>query len=332
VGDDYELPNSTAYNETCAQIGNFMWNWRMLSINAEARHSDMMEHSLYNSIISGVGLEGKSWFYTNVLRWYGAEHKLLSQDAYQRFQPGRVHVCCPSNLVRTMASLHGYMYSVSVDGLWVHMYGANRFKGKLLNNSPIEWIQETNYPWDESIKLIVKEAPQDPFAIHLRIPAWADQASLTLNESAVSVKPVPGTYVVLKRHWVEGDVIELILPMRVRLLEGHPRVESTRNHLAVMRGPLLYCLESADLPKGLSVAEIHIPRDIRLNIRHDQDLLNGVTLLEGEAYARRLGDWSGPLYREVQREPSEKVQIRLIPYFAWCNRGISEMTVWLPSV
>jgi DUF1680 family protein len=331
VGDDYELPNSTAYNETCAQIGNFMWNWRMLNINTQAKHADIMEHSLYNSIISGIGLDGRSWFYTNVLRWYGAGHKLLSQDAYQRFQPGRVHVCCPSNLVRTMASLHGYMYSISAEGVWVHMYGANEFKGNLLDNSPVEWIQETNYPWDETIRLTLKKVPKDPFTIRLRIPSWADQASLTVNGDIVGTPLLPGTYAQANRRWKEGDVIELILPMRVRLLEGHPQVETTRNHLAVMRGPLLYCLESLDVPEGLSVSEIHLPGDTRLNARHDQNLLEGITVLEGEACARRSGDWTGALYREAQPRPYEKVRIKLIPYFAWCNRGISEMTVWIPQ-
>jgi hypothetical protein len=332
AGDEYELPNGTAYNETCAQIGNFMWNWRMLCINAEARHAEVMEHSLYNSIISGVGLEGKSWFYTNVLRWYGSEHRLLTQDAYQRFNPGQKHICCPSNLTRTIAGLHGYLYSASDDGFWVHMYGANAFSGKLPDGSSVEWIQETGYPWDETVKITLKRAPGASFAIRMRIPSWADGASVSINGNPFGERPVPGTYLELNRAWKEGDVVELVLPMRVRLVEGHPRVETTRNHLAVFRGPILYCLESPDLPEAFKVPEIYLPREVKLAPRHDRDLLGGVTILEGEAVARRQGDWSGSLYREVRPETPVNVPLRLIPYFAWCNRGVSEMTVWIPAI
>jgi DUF1680 family protein len=334
AGTEYELPNSTAYNETCAQIGNFMWNWRLLHIQPDARYTDVMELSLYNSILSGIGLEGKSWFYTNVLRWYGAEHRLLTQDAYQRFPPAKLHICCPSNLLRTMASVHGYLYSVSPEGVWVHHYGANEWQGLLADGSPIEWKMETDYPWDGKINITIREALPSPFTVHLRIPEWARGASVKVNGSQVEVAGgiQPGSYAALTRSWKSGDVIELVLPMTVRLLEGNPKIETTRNQLAVFRGPILYCLESTDLPEGWRVEDMILPRDCQLSARHESDLLGGVVVLEGNLLARRQEDWSGVLYREINTEAPESVSVKLIPYYAWCNRGISEMTVWMPTL
>jgi DUF1680 family protein len=334
AGTEYELPNSTAYNETCAQIGNYMWNWRLLHIRPDARYADVMELSLYNSIISGIGLEGKSWFYTNVLRWYGADHRLLTQDAYQRFPPAKLHICCPSNLLRTMASIHGYLYSVSTEGVWVHHYGANEWQGELADGSPIEWVQETRYPWDGQVVITLKSAPREPFTVHLRIPEWAHGASVSVNgaqtEAAGGIQP--GTYAAVTRSWQAGDVIELNLPMAVRLLEGNPKIETTRNQLAVFRGPVLYCLESVDLPEGFRVEDMILPRSSQLSARFDSDLLGGVTVLEGELLARRQEDWSGVLYREANTQPAVSVPVQLIPYYTWSNRGISEMTVWMPTM
>jgi len=251
AGPEYYLPNSTAYNETCAQIGNVFWNWRMLAISGNSQYADVIEHSLYNGILSGIGLDGVSWFYTNPLRWYGNEHPLLSNDAYERFQPGRNHICCPSNLVRTVASIHGYTYSISDEGLWVNIYGANTFDGKLIDVETrhavsLQLTQETDYPWDGKVKIILDTVSSANtgrdacatvrFSIMLRIPTWASSASMRINGEMSDVALVPGKYAAISRDWAVGDVIELDLPMEVRLIEANPRVEETRNHVAVMRG------------------------------------------------------------------------------------------------
>jgi DUF1680 family protein len=343
AGPEYYLPNSTAYNETCAQIGNVFWNWRMLAISGDARYADMIEHSLYNSILSGIGLDGASWFYTNPLRWYGSEHVLLSQDAYERFQPGKRHICCPSNLVRTIASIHGYTYSVSDEGLWVNLYGANTFDGRLTDGTELRLTQETDYPWDGKVKITLEAVnPPGPlfqrgklsaarkFSIMLRIPAWASGASAKVNGEMSDVPVVPGDYAAIGRSWTAGDVIELDLPMKVRLMEGNPHVEETCNHVAVMRGPVLYCLESIDLPEDVRVSEVRMPRNVELKPRHDKRLLGGVTVLEGEAHIIREGDWTGILYREISGDQPQPVRITLVPYYAWSNRGVSQMTVWMP--
>lgn len=336
AGDDFELPNSTGYNETCAQIGNVLWNWRLLAASAEARYAELIEHTLYNSVLSGIGQDGASWFYTNPLRFYGRAHKLLSQDAYERFQPGRVHVCCPSNLVRTIAGVHGYVYGTSEASLWVHLYGASAFDGQLAAGARFAVTQQTDYPWDGRVRFTVDAAPDAAVCLMLRIPSWARGATLTtvaVDGDRVTATAEPESYARVERRWSAGDVVELDLPMRSRLIEGHPKIEAVRNQVAVMRGPLLYCLESHDLPAvpaGVSVLDVFLPPDIELRARHLPDLLGGVTVLEGEAEAIREPPWTGTLYRELERATSEPLPVKLIPYYAWANRGTSEMTVWLP--
>ena len=331
AGHPYELPSSTAYNETCTQIGSAMWNWRMLLIDPQARYADIMELQIYNSILSGIGIEGASWFYTNVLRWYGQEHHLLSADSYERFQPGdperrRAHICCPTNVLRTVAEWHNYQYTTSKRGLWVHHYAANA-----LDCGPFKLTLDTDYPWDGEITIRIEAAPAGKTSLMLRIPPWAKGAKLAINGEPSRVAKRPNTYARVTREWAPGDEVKLALPMVPRLVEAHPKVEALRNQVAVMRGPILYCLESPDLPEGVRVPEIHIPRRAKFVARHEPDLLAGVTVLECEARRVPEGEWSGALYRPVANTRGEKLTVRLIPYFAWANRGVSEMSVWLPA-
>jgi DUF1680 family protein len=334
AGPDYFLPNATAYNETCAQIGSFMWNWRMLVITGEARYADLMEQLIYNSILSGIGLDGASWFYTNVLRWHGQEHQLMSQDSHQRFQPGqpprRTHICCPSNLLRTIAELGGYFYSVSDEGIWVNHYAANVFDIAMANGAAMKLEQETDYPWDGKIRITVNAPKRKEFAVMLRIPEWVREATLKVNGQAVRDDVRPGKYFRLNRIWSAGDVIELNLPMPVQLIEANPLVEELRNQVAIKRGPIVYCLESVDLPESIRISEVVIPHNIELKPRFDKELLTGVTVLQGKAEVCREGDWSNRLYRQLPPQKPRTVSIRLIPYYAWSNRGMAEMTVWMP--
>ncbi len=330
AGPPYDLPNATAYNETCAQIANAMWNWRMLAIRGEARYADFIEETTYNSILSGIGLDGASWFYTNPLRWHGREHALLSQDAHERFQPGRIHICCPSNLLRFVAEMHGCAYSVSEEGLWANLYGANEFSGHLADGTALGLVQKTEYPWEGEVVIEVARGAGRSFGIMLRIPGWAEGARVRVNGKAAPVRAQAGTYARIERTWSAGDQIALSLPMKPRLVEAHPRVEHARNQAAIMRGPIAYCLESPDLPEGVEVPEVYLPRRARLSARFVPDLLGGVTVLEGEAGRIPQGDWSGRLYRPLGKTRLEKVKVRFVPYYAWANRGVSRMTVWLP--
>jgi DUF1680 family protein len=325
AGPPYYLPNATAYNETCAQVGNFMWNWRMLCITGQAKYADVMEREMFNGFLSGISLDGKRFFYSNPLRWYGAEHALLNNDTLLRHEIGsRNRICCPTNVMRTLAELHTYLYTTDANSLWVHHYGGSTF-----DDDAFRIRQDTDYPWNGTVKITIGQAPTGS-AIRLRIPSWAKGATVRVNGQANAGKTRPGTYATLRRDWQAGDEIVLVMPMDVRLMIAHPKVEADRGQVAVMRGPIVYCLESTDLPPGVALADVVIPRDIELAPHRDRALLGGATVLEGQAHVHRQGDWSDGLYKELSEQNSQAIAIRLIPYYAWANRGVSEMSVWLP--
>jgi DUF1680 family protein len=213
--------------------------------------------------------------------------------------------------------------------VWVHLYAGSRLDTRL-GGSAVVLTQETGYPWDGAIKITLDQAPAAEMALRLRIPGWANDWSIAVNGKAGEVSAGPGSYAVLKRRWSPGDTVELSLPMPVRLIEAHPKVEEARNQVAIQRGPIVYCLEGIDLPQGVSLADVHIERDIRLSPRHDRALLGGVTVLEGDAWCAPAGDWRGSLYRTLGTEPARSMPLRLIPYYAWNNRDVTEMSVWLP--
>ena len=176
----------------------------------------------------------------------------------------------------------------------------------------------------------VEEAPGEPLTLALRIPAWAEGANLTVNGEETEADLTPGDYARIERAWAAGDEVALTLPMPVRMMEGHPRIDATQGRVAFMRGPIVYCLEWADLPEGVAVPEVRIPRDIELTARHAPDLLGGVTVLEGEALRADPKNWSGRAYRPMGSTQLTPLDITLIPHYAWANRGMGEMSVWLP--
>ncbi len=330
-GVEYELPNRLAYTETCANIALAMWNWRLLLLEGEAKYADIVELVLYNSMLSGMGIEGKDFYYNNPLRRYGDE---LPRIIRQQDDPLRashlVCYCCPPNIARTIASLNGWAYAKSADALWVHLYGSNTLD-TAIGGGRLKMTQTTEYPWDGSVRLLINEAPDAELALHLRVPAWAEGATLEQG-GAAAVQVRAGAYHTLRRRWRKGDRIELRLPMEPRLVQANPYVESARNQVAVMRGPLVYALESPDLPAGVRVSEIAVPAGVRFTPRFDRALLGGVTVLEGEARRIPEGEWTGRLYRTLRPPQMHPIRIRLIPYFAWANRGMSHMTVWLPVI
>ena len=343
-GADYELPGRTAYNETCANVAHAMWNRRMLALTGDARYADVIEQVLYNSMLSAVAADGKGFFYANPLARDDRTDGLSQHHTARRWA---VHTCycCPPQVTRTIAKLHTWVYDVSDARLWVHLYGGSTLATALGDGSPVRLTQETAYPWDGRAKVAVDEAPGGEFAVMLRIPGWADGARITVNGKAFVGPAEPGTYAVLRRAWAAGDVIELDLPMRVRLMAAHPKVEDLRGRVAVMRGPVVYCLESPDLPEGVRVSDVAIPAGIAFAPRFEKDLLGGVTVLRGrgvKAGARRSeplpadgGEGRDVLYRELKADTKKEVggdalDVTLIPYFAWANRGVSHMTVWMP--
>jgi len=333
-GAPYQLPNRTAYNETCANIANAMWNWRMLTLTGDAKYADVMERVFYNSMVSAIGIEGKDYFYSNPLRRAGKDVPLLNNDSATRW-PNTTPAspvfcfCCPPNIARTIAQLHTYAYGVSVDAVWVHLFGGNRLETKLPDGSPITLSQKSDYPWEGKVTITLVQAPLKEMALRLRIPGWADQATVTVNGKNSSAEARPGSYCKLRRRWAPGDTVELDLPMPVVMLECHPLVEENRNHLAVMRGPLVYCLEAVDLPSGVSLDNVRLPRDAQWKTRYESGLLRGVMVLETQARLLPSSNQAS-LYRRAVNSTMQPVPLRLIPYYAWCNRGVSEMTVWLP--
>jgi DUF1680 family protein len=324
----YELPNATAYNETCANIGNAMWNKRLLELTGEAKFADVMELVLHNSALSPINIDGTRFCYTNPLA-RSAWTPMLSQDTPQRWSEFKCY-CCPPQVARTLAKTHEWAYSLSDDGVWVNLYGSSVLDAELPGLGRVKLTQETDYPWDGTITITVEASPAAEFVLRLRIPGWADSATLTVNGEPAESAAVPGTYAALKRRWLAGDVVTLELPLRPRLMMAHPEVEEAHNQVAVMRGPVVYCLEAVDLPDDVPVHEVHLPRDIELTARFEAEPLGGLTVLEGTACRRRNPDWSAMLYAELPNTACESLPIRLIPYYAWLNRGQHDMRVWLP--
>lgn len=329
-GRPYQLPNMTAHNETCANIGNVLWNWRMLQITGDAKYADVLELALYNSVLSGISLDGDRFFYTNPLSASG-------QYPYQlRWHGGRVNYirlsnCCPPNVVRTIAEVSNYAYSVSGKGLWLHLYGGNSLSTHLKDGAALKLSQQTAYPWDGKITVTLQAAPVTPFTIFMRIPGWSRNARVLINGKPAGVGAVPGQYASIHRSWKAGDVITLQLPMPVTLMESNPLVEETRNQVVVKRGPIVYCLESADLPKGANLFNIVLPDQAKLQpvpMKIDNSNLMGLT---GNALLRKDTGWKNTLYREAAVNDTRPVKVTFIPYYAWGNRELSDMTVWVPK-
>src|SRR6185436_6407249 len=323
-GKDYQLPNMTAHNETCANIGNVLWNWRMFLLTGESKYADIVELELYNSVLSGVSMDGKKYFYTNPLaaskdypydlRWGGGRQAYISKSN-----------CCPPNTVRTIAEVSNYMYSIGDDGLYINMYGGNELKTKLKDGSSITLTQETNYPWDAKITIRIKESPKTPFMIHLRIPGWCKKYKLLFNGKLPEM--YGRTEGFISGTVRTGDKIELTLDMPVTLIESNPLVEETKNRVTVKRGPVVYCLESADLPNQ-NVFDVIVPASIKLQPVPMKIADGNVMALTGQAKLLQNNNWKNSLYKELNTT-TKPVTIKLIPYYAWANRGKTDMTVWL---
>ncbi|HEX2035419.1 MAG TPA: beta-L-arabinofuranosidase domain-containing protein [Chloroflexota bacterium] len=316
-GSDFELPNERAYAETCAAIGGLMWNWRMLLISAEPRYADWMETALYNGILSGIGLNGTEYFYQNPLADRG-EH---------RRRPWFGTACCPPNIARLLLGLPGYLYTTSPEGLWVHHYAAGTVRAGVGAAETVSLQVDTRYPWDGRIQLTIRElwggAPEASpatWSLFLRLPGWCTSAALAVNGTPVADPALAGhprdgaAYVELRRPWREGDTVTLHLEMPVRLLAGDPRVEATAGHLALARGPLVYCVEAADNP-GRDVWGMSVSSQTRMAPIDAPHLLGGIVALQEER--------SGASGAEAP--------LSAIPYYAWANRTPGAMRVWLPA-
>ncbi len=326
-GMSYQLPNLTAHNETCANIGNLLWNYRMLDITADARYADIVELELYNSILSGISLNGTKFFYTNPLassadfpynlRWEGERQGYIALSN-----------CCPPNVVRTIAEAGSYMYSLSDEGLYVHQYSSNILSAELKDGSPIELEQQTDYPWNGNVMIMLKQAPAKDFSLFLRIPGWCKKADIKVNGETIYKNLKGSTYQSINKKWKAGDTIELVMDMPAKLIEANPLVEATRNQVAIKRGPVVYCLETADL-KDAHVFDVAIPANIQLSVQPQIIDNSHFMALKGQAQLLQHATWNDALYHEIDHE-LKPANITLIPYYAWANRGRDDMTVWMP--
>jgi DUF1680 family protein len=315
-GEDYELPNKTAYCESCAAIANAMWNHRMFLLGGDAKYIDVLERVIYNGFLSGISLSGDKFFYPN---------PLASDGNYER-SPWFGCACCPTNIVRFVPSLPGYAYAQQGNVLYVNLFIGGSATIEMANNT-VRLEQQTRYPWDGDVEITVKPKRSGEFTICVRIPGWAqnepvpsdlyrflnespEKVTLKVNGESVDLDINKG-FASISRRWERGDIIELGLPMPIRRVVSHPNVKDNAGRTAIQRGPVVYCLEGVDNPQGVS--KLVLPPDAKLHTECHGDLLGGIVTLKGQG-----------------KMPQKSVELIAIPYYAWAHRGKSEMAVWLP--
>ena len=324
-GDAYELPNFRAYGESCAAIGNMMWNWRMLAVTGDAKFTDVMERALYNGINSGMSLDGTLYCYRNPLAFDPSTGDKIRNPWYDV-------TCCPPNLERTFGSLPGYFYSTSADGIYVHLYDDSELNWHLENGVGLKVTQKTNYPWDGMVTIAVAPAQPSEFTFYVRIPSWTDHAQVIVNGKEVA-GGTPGKYLAINRRWSTGDVVQLKLNVVPQVIEANPRVADDTGRVAVQRGPLIYCLEEIDQPNGVSLSDVAVnpgrqPAD-QFKPEFRSDLLGGMVVLHHEGAVYERGVAEKLLYSDYKRDAdTRKVPLTFIPYYAWANRQASFMQVW----
>ncbi len=317
-GDNYELPNLTAYNETCAAIGSVYWNQRLFRLTGDAQYYDIIERTLYNGLISGISLDGKKFFYPNPLESDGKYQ--FNQGACTR-QPWFDCSCCPTNIIRFLPSVPELIYATIADSVYINLYISSN-ADIIVNQKKIEIIQQTDYPWHGKINITVNPEKKTTFTLKLRVPGWArnevvpgdlykyiaenpEKVSLLVNgkdENGVLDKG----YIEITRKWTRGDKIELTLPLAVRKVIAHEKVADDVNKIAFECGPIVYCAEEIDNHR---ISEITVPLDTKLNITKGAVLTENVNILRGKV---------------------DNQELILIPYYVWSNRGVGKMKVWLP--
>jgi DUF1680 family protein len=348
-GRAYQLPHTTAHAESCANIGMILWSERMLALGTagragapDARYADVIERIACNALLASISLDGTAYFYTNALRQVRdlpyplrmpgdtGQHPVPapppSDERLRR--PYLSCFCCPPNIARTLARFHERAASSSADGLFVHQYGGSGIRFSSDDGRGLTLHETSDYPWDGRITFTVDEATGGGVPLHLRVPDWSADAVLTVNGEAVPVS-APGTYARIERDWRAGDVVVLDLPMPVRMLRAHRLAEEATNQVAVQRGPVVYAVESVDLHDGVRLEQAALRRGAVLTPVEATLAGHRITALDGEIAV--LPDASSDaLYDDLGTDELRTAPVRLIPYFAWGNRGPSEMTVWLP--
>lgn len=327
-GDPYELPNQQAYTESCAAIATMFWNWRMMQAWPVGKYMDNFEQALYNGANSGLSLDGRLYCYRNPLELTGNPEDKIRNPWYDT-------TCCPPNLQRILASLPGYMYSTSNDGVWVHLYHASTLDWKLEDGTPIKVEQKTEYPWKGVVEMSVNPASMKEFSLHLRVPEWSAKSALTVNGRPWNMPAKAGSYIDIKRTWKAGDSVKLVLDVTPRMTQSNLRVRENVGKVAVERGPLLYCMEGLDQPEGTTVFDWYVNATApQWQEEWQSSLLGGVLTLKAKAErplelpATRSLYEKYPAWPPAQKKPGE---ITLIPYYTFTNRATTTMQVWIPT-
>jgi uncharacterized protein len=332
-GNNYELPNATAYNETCAAIANVYWNYRMFLLHGDAKYMDILEKSLYNGLISGVGLDGKSFFYTNAMQIKNSfRHKDMEATRSGWFECS----CCPTNLARLIPSIPGYMYAQKDDNLYINLF-INSHSDLTIRSKPVQVIQQNNYPWDGALAFNINPKAATAFNVMVRIPGWAQNKAIpsglywfqnnsdTKPVIKVNGQPVEYTiqngYASVNRTWKKNDVLEVNLPMDIRRVVASEKIKDDIGKIALQRGPLMYCAEWPD--NYGKTSNIIIPANAVFSSEFKADLLNGVTVLKSEVTA--------VIINNNESISTVKQPFTAIPYYSWANRGKGEMMVWFPT-
>jgi DUF1680 family protein len=327
----YDLPNETAYAETCAAIALAFWAHRMFHIDPHSRYIDVMERALYNNVLSGVSYEGDRFFYANPLTsfpyvnphepWKGVASRHFRREEWF-FCP-----CCPPNLARLVASIGGYFYSTTADRLYVHLYNQNMAHFEF-GGQAVQLEQQTSYPWDGCIQFTVKTDSPVQFELALRVPGWCRGYTLDVNGQQQTITLQNG-YAVLHRQWQNGDSVTLVLDMPIERMAPHPEIRHDAGQIALQRGPLVYCLEEVD--NGARLANIAIQGNVPLQVSFDAGLFGGISIISGEAVRIEPSSWPGEMYQpqSVVEYPRSPFQFKAIPYYLWANRDPGEMRVWI---
>lgn len=314
-GKNYELPNASAYNETCAAIAGIFWYQRMFMLHGDSKYIDVLERTLYNGFLSGISLSGNTYFYANPLASDGKWPFNVKVGATR--SPWFECSCCPPNIARLLAALPGYVYATKGDALYVNLFVADSGQAEVAGTK-IDLQQESNYPWDGNIKITINPEKAKTFTLAVRIPGWTqnrpvpsdlysylepsdEKVTLKVNGEALELKPRKG-YARIKRKWKKGDTVELSFPMPIHRVLSHKKVKDNAGRVAVERGPLVYCAEAID--NGGHALDLSLTDKVALSTHQEKDLLGGVTVIKGGG-------------------------LTLIPYYAWSHRGEGEMAVWL---
>jgi hypothetical protein len=316
-GDDYELPNLTAYNETCAAIGNVYWNQRLFQMTGDSKYYDIIERSLYNGLIAGISISGNKFFYPNPLE---SDGKYIFNHGNCTRSPWFDCSCCPTNLIRFIPSVHGLIYSTEKDTLFVNLFISNNAETEV-NGKKIKVSQQTDYPWKGKIRMNVMSESKNKFTLKIRVPGWAqnqvlpgdlyqytdnNNEAITLNVNGEEkTADIKNGYIEITKEWSENDNVEVNIPMNVRMVTTNENVASNSGKVAIERGPVVYCIEDAD---NNDISDIIIPENIVLTPEEKTVITEKVQALKGSVNGK---------------------EITMIPYYAWSNRGIGKMKVWI---